>query len=113
MRDDDTLLLDMLLASREARDFAASLHFEEFQHDRKTQLAIRKSIEIVGEAASRVSAVCKETYPEIPWSQIIGMRNRLVHVYFDINLERVWETVQQDVPRLISQLESLPIPGEE
>ena len=110
---DEAILLDMLLAAREARKFATNLHFEEFQHDRKTQLAILKSIEIVGEAASRVSAVCKETYPEIPWSQIIGMRYRLVHVYFEFNLERVWETVQQDVPRLISQLESLPIPGEE
>ena len=113
MRGDDTILLDMLLASREARDFAANLNFEEFQHDRTAQLAILKSIEVVGEAASHVSTVCKETYPEIPWFQIIGMRNRLVHEYFDIDLERVWETVQQDVPRLISQLESLPIPDKE
>ena len=64
-------------------------------------------MEIVGEAASRVSTDIKETHPEIPWAGIVGMRNRLVHGYFDVNLVRVWETVEQDIPRLIMQLEGL------
>ena len=74
------------------------------------QLAILKSIEIIGEAASRVSAGTKEAHPEIPWREIIGMRNRLVHAYFDVNLIRVWDTVQEDLPALIAQLEPLVPP---
>ena len=78
-----------------------------------TQLAILKAVEIVGEAASRVSADTKEAHPEIPWPKIIGLRNRLVHAYFEVNLERVWETVQRDIPYLITQLEPLTPPETE
>ena len=111
MRHDDAYLLDMLLAAREARGFAANLTFSDFERHRMAQLAILKSIEVVGEAASRVSVGCVKSHPEIPWSGIVGMRNRLVHGYFNVNLDRVWETVQKDIPRLILQLESL-IPPE-
>ena len=78
-----------------------------------TQLVILKAVEIVGEAASRVSADTKEAHPEIPWPKIIGLRNRLVHAYFEVNLERVWETVQRDIPYLITQLEPLTPPETE
>ena len=107
MRHDDAYLLDMLLAAREARGFAADLTFDEFERHRMAQLAILKSIEVIGEAASRVSTGCMESHPEIPWSGIVGMRNRLVHGYFNVNLERVWETVQKDLPHLVHQLEAL------
>ena len=113
MRHDDAYLLDMLLAAREARKFADDLTFTAFEHSRMAQLAILKAVEIVGEAASRVSTERKEAHPEIPWSEIVGMRNRLVHGYFNINLQRVWETVQEDIPPLISQLEALVPPDEE
>ena len=99
------------MAAREARAFAARLTFNEFERNRMAQLAILKSIEIVGEAASRVSSECRESHPEIPWPGIVGMRNRLVHGYFEVNLARVWDTLQQDIPRLIAQLERL-IPPE-
>ena len=111
MRHDDAYLLDMSLAAREARGFAANLTFSDFEHHRMAQLAILKSIEVIGEAASRVSDGCKKSHAEIPWSGIVGRRNRLVHGYFNVNLARVWETVQKDIPRLILQLESL-IPPE-
>ena len=107
MRHDDALLLDMLLAAREAAELVSGLNFPAFEQNRTAQLAIMKTIEIVGEAASRVSAGTKEMHPDIPWSGIVGMRNRLVHGYFDVNLVRVWETVEQDIPRLIAQLERL------
>ena len=71
------------------------------------QLAILKAVELVGEAASHVSAEVRDAHPEIPWRGIIGMRNRLVHGYFSVRLERVWETVTRDILRLISQLEPL------
>jgi len=113
MRDDDARLLDMLLAAREATGFVSGLTFPEFQRNRMAQLAILKTIEIVGEAASGISTDTTKAHPEIPWSGIIGMRNRLVHGYFSINLERVWETARQDIPRRISQLEPLVPPESE
>ena len=111
MRHGDAYVLDMLLAAREATGFAANLSFDEFQRHRMAQLAILKSVEVIGEAASRVSPGCMESHPQIPWSRIVGMRNRLVRGYFNVNLERVWETVKKDIPRLIRQLEPL-IPPE-
>ena len=113
MRPDDACLLDMLLAAREAMEFSAGRTFPEFERDRMTQFAILKAVEIVGEAASRVSVDTKEAHPEIPWPEIIGLRNRLVHAYFEVNLKRVWETVQRDIPDLISQLEPLTPPETE
>lgn len=113
MRDDDARLLDMLLAAREAMAFVDGLTFPEFQRNRMAQLAVLKTIEVVGEAASGIGTDTTKAHPDIPWSGIIGMRNRLVHGYFSINLERVWETVQQDIPRLLSQLEPLVPPESE
>ena len=107
MRHENALLLDMLLAAREAQDMARGATFSNFKQNRTLQLAIVKAVEIVGEAASRVGADTKQAHPDIPWAEIVGMRNRLVHGYFDINLVRVWETVEQDIPRLIAQLEGL------
>lgn len=113
MRPDDACLLDMLLAAREAMEFAAGRTFAEFERDRMTQLAILKTVEIVGEAASRVSADTQEAHPDIPWPKIIGLRHRLVHAYFEVSLERVWDTVQRDIPALVSQLELLVPPETE
>ena len=107
MRDENALLLDMLLAAREAQEIAHGATISDFRRNRILQLAILKAVEIVGEAASRISANTREQNPDIPWSDIVGMRNRLVHGYFEVNLARVWETVGQDIPRLIAQLERL------
>ena len=107
MRHEDALFLDMLLAAREAQEMAREATFSDFRQDRTLQLAILKAVEIVGEAASRISAETRELNPDIPWADIVGMRNRLVHGYFDVNLTRVWETVERDIPRLIGQLEGL------
>ena len=111
MPRDDAYLLDMLLAAREARDFASSYGIEEFRHNRMAQLAVLKAIEIVGEAASRVSEAFTHEHPDIPWRAIVGMRNRLVHDYAGIDLDRVWETVRNDIPTLIALLEPL-VPSE-
>jgi len=107
MRHENALLLDMLLAAREAQEIARGATLSDFRQNRTLQLAIVKAVEIVGEAASRISAETRELNPDIPWADIVGMRNRLVHGYFDVNLVRVWETVEQDIPRLIVQLEGL------
>jgi uncharacterized protein with HEPN domain len=66
---------------------------------------VMMTIAIIGEAASRISKEAQARYPEIPWQQIIGMRNRLIHVYFDINLDFVWEAAIVSVPKLIQDVE--------
>lgn len=70
-----------------------------------------RALEIMGEAANRISDSTKEAYAEIPWSQVIGMRNRLVHEYFRINLNAVWDTIKNDLPELINTIEPL-VPDE-
>ena len=110
MRRDDAYLLDMLLAGRDAVQFATGLTFPVFERSRLHQNAILKAIETVGEAAAKISQETRKAHPEIPPKEIVGMRNRLVHVYFDVNLYRVWQTVQHDVPRLVAMLEPLVPP---
>ena len=100
----------MLLAARDAVSFAEGMSYADFARDRRTQLSILKSVEIVGEAASRLSEDTRRAHPSIPWPEVIGMRNRLVHVYFNIDLPLVWDTVCNDLPFLIAQLETLVPP---
>lgn len=109
-RDDASYLLDMLLAAHDAVHFATGLTYTQFEQSRLHQNAILKAIEIVGEAAARISAETKLAHSDIPWPAITGMRNRLVHAYFELNLQRVWDTVQHDLPRLIELIEPLVPP---
>ena len=106
-RDQAAYLLDMLVAARDAVGFVEGLAYEAFALDRRTQLSVVKSIEIIGEAASRIDSEIRQLHPEMPWQDIVAMRNRLVHGYFDIDLRLVWDTVHNDLPGLIARLESL------
>ena len=105
-RDDAIRLRHMLDAAREAMSFATGRVRSDLDTDRQLVLALVKSLEIVGEAASRVSPECRTECSEIPWADIVGMRNRLIHAYFDINLEIVWRTVSEELPVLGSPLPS-------
>ncbi len=67
-------------------------------------LAIIRLLEIIGEAASKVTNEIRRQYSSVPWEAIIGARNRLIHAYFDVDLDVVWETIQRDIPPLISHL---------
>lgn len=95
----------MLEAARDARDMAARTNLEELRINRMLQLALVKSIEIIGEAARQVSAPARARIPEIAWSEIIGMGHRLIHTYYEIDARLVWNTVTEDLPALIAQLE--------
>jgi len=97
----------MLDAAKEALSFAGNKSQNDFYADRMLALSIVKSIEIIGEAASTVSKEFRENHKEIPWANIIAMRNRLIHVYFDIDLNRVWDTLTDDLPPLIVALEKI------
>jgi uncharacterized protein with HEPN domain len=97
-------------AAREALEFARGRMRSDLDTDRMLVLALIKDIEIIGEAANQVSEETKAQLPEIPWADIIGMRHRLIHAYFDINLEILWRTVEQDLPPLLVALEKAPLP---
>ena len=109
-RDDSAYLLDMLLAARDGLSFTEGLSYDDFARDRRTQLSVLKAVEIVGEAAAHVSEDTMQAHPAIPWREIVGMRNRLVHAYFDIDLRLVWDTACDDLPELIARLEPLVPP---
>ena len=96
----------MLDAAREAVSFAQGRTRDDLSTDRQLVLALVKDIEIVGEAATRITEPTRRSLPEIPWERIIGMRHRLVHAYFDINLDLVWKTVWEELPALIALLEA-------
>ena len=107
MRHDDALLVDMLSYADEAVRLASSLTFEGLKASRLHQLAIIKAVETIGEAASQISDETQAALTDIPWTEIIGMRNRLVHGYNTIRLEVVWRTVREDIPALAEQLRPL------
>ncbi len=108
MRKDDTIRLrHMLDAAQEAIEFAQGHTRAHLDGDRKLVLALVKDIEIIGEAAYQVSPTTREQLPGIPWDDIIGMRHRLVHAYFDINLDILWRTVQDDLPPLLEKLREI------
>lgn len=111
-KDDLVRLGHMLDAAREALYFAQNQTRSSLDTDRKLVLALVKSIEIIGEAATNVTKEYRDNLLQIPWPKIIGMRNRLIHVYFSINLDILWKTIIEDLPPLIAELEKI-IPPEE
>lgn len=107
---DEGYLLDMLIAAREAAGFSAAPTFEALEESLLHQNAILHVLQKIGEAATKVSQQFKDEHPEIDWVDIIGMRHRLVHDYRNIDLTKIWESVQSGVPSLIDQLERLVPP---
>ncbi|MBD1845037.1 DUF86 domain-containing protein [Cyanobacteria bacterium FACHB-63] len=100
-------LLDMLNAAKLAQDFVSGVDWKTFELELMRQAAVIRQIEIIGEAARRISTETRTTLSEIPWSKIIGMRNRLIHEYDDLDLEAIWDTTQIAVPELVAILEKL------
>ena len=107
MRKDDAVRLrHMLDAAREAMGFVRGRTRADLDTDRQLVLSLVKEVEIIGEAAYQLSEETRASIPEMPWEDIIGMRHRLVHAYFDINLDILWQTVMEDLPVLVRLLES-------
>ena len=104
-KDDQVRLQHMLDAAREAMSFTQGHTRADLDQDRMLVLALVKEIEIIGEAANQVSVATREQVAAVPWADIVGMRHRLIHAYFDINLEILWQTVQHDLPPLMAALE--------
>ena len=109
---DDARLLDMLLAAKESSKYIEAVTLEEFDRNRLLQPAVIRLIEIVGEAVRNISTEFKAAHPEIPWSGIVGVRNRMVHEYFRVAPDKVWEVVRKDMAALVALIEPLVPPQE-
>ncbi|MBN1273439.1 MAG: DUF86 domain-containing protein [Candidatus Aminicenantes bacterium] len=105
--DDIVSLHDMLNHAKEAVVLLGTTKQKQLGRNRVKQLALTRLIEIIGESANRVSQATRQKYPQIPWSQIIGMRNRLIHGYDIVDYELLWATVTTDLPPLITVLEEV------
>lgn len=107
-RHDDTVpLLHMLNHAREAVAMIVGKGPESLSKERMLELSLIKLVEIIGEAAGRVSQVGQKKYAEIPWREVVNMRNRLVHGYDSVDHAVLWDTIELDLPPLISQLEKI------
>ncbi len=107
---DSVRLRHMLDYSREAVQLVTGRTRADLDTDRLLELALVRLIELVGEAAARISPLTRDQYPQIPWSLIVSMRNRLIHGYDSIDHDVLWDTLTDDLPTLIADLERIVFP---
>lgn len=107
MPRDPAYFLDILESAKMAVNYLLNVSLEEFLGNYLIQDAVIRRIEIIGEASARVSQESKKKYSHLPWKGMKGMRNLLIHEYDDINLDEVWNTVKNELPGLIKQIEEL------
>lgn len=91
---------DILGAMSNAESFTEGMTYEDFAKDNKTTYAVVRALEIIGEAVRKVPPSVRNRYPGIPWKEMAGMRDKLIHEYFGVNLRTVWDTIQKDIPTL-------------
>jgi uncharacterized protein with HEPN domain len=108
-------LRDILQASQDALGWAEAMDFETFRADRRTNLAVVRALETIGEAARNIPASYRRRYPQVPWRDMMDMRNKLIHEYFGIDQEVLWRPVRQDLPplcdairQMVAEMESQP-----
>lgn len=106
-RDIQDYLQDILNTIAIAEQFVAGMNFDEFQTDQKTIFAVTRAIEVIGEATKHIPQSLRDQYPGIAWKGVTGMRDKLIHAYFGVNLEVLWDTVQQDLPVLKPVIEQI------
>jgi uncharacterized protein with HEPN domain len=99
-RDYSDFVQDILDTINDVENFIDGMDFEDFIKDKKTVYSLVRAIEIIGEATKNVPELIRTKYPDVPWKKMAGMRDRLVHQYFGVDLEILWETAKEDVPQL-------------
>ncbi|MEM1586629.1 MAG: DUF86 domain-containing protein [Candidatus Bathyarchaeia archaeon] len=99
-RDYRDYLQDILDSIKDIEDFTRNMDFEDFARDRKTINAVIRSIEVIGEAVKHIPKLIRDKYPSIPWRKMAGMRDKLIHEYFGIDIKILWKTIKKDIPPL-------------
>ena len=105
-------LQDMLEAARRIQAYTKELDFDTFRQDQKTQDAVLRNLEILGEAAKQIPEMIVAQFPGLPWKEMAGTRDRLIHHYFGVNLDIVWGIVELELPTVIAELEAILEQGE-
>ncbi|OGF20818.1 hypothetical protein A2316_01790 [Candidatus Falkowbacteria bacterium RIFOXYB2_FULL_38_15] len=100
-------LKDILGSIQSIKSYTYGFTFEQFLRDPKTQDAVLRNLEVVGEAARHITKETKKNYSEIPWRQIVDMRNKVIHEYFGVDLKILWKTVQEDIPYLEKEIKKI------
>jgi len=106
-RDYRDYLQDILDAVNDIESFVESMTYEEFIKDRKTLNAVVRSFEIIGEASKNIPEAMKAKYKELPWKQMTGMRDKLIHAYFGVDVETLWKAVKDDIPPLKKAIQKM------
>lgn len=98
---------DILEAMTNAIEFTKNMSYDEFVKDTKTVYAVIRAIEIIGEAVKNIPEEVRRKYPNIPWRSMARMRDKVIHAYFGVKTERVWEVVERDIPNLKPNFEKM------
>lgn len=106
-KDYKLYFLDMDSSCKKISSYTRGLTFKEFTSEPKTIDAVVRNLEIIGEAVNKVPPEIRKETSEIPWNEIVGLRNKVIHEYFDVNIPIIWETVKDDIPNLQRQVKKV------
>jgi uncharacterized protein with HEPN domain len=106
-RSDQDLLRDIQEAAQRTANYTAGITYETFLGDTKTQDAVIRNLEIIGEAAKNLSRELRAKYPDLPWKGMAGVRDRLIHDYFGVNLDIVWHIITAELPQVAVNVEAI------
>jgi len=106
-RDSQLFINDIKQSIKNIEDFTKGLNKEKFSKDKLRQSAVIRQLEIVGEAVKNIPSNIKERNSQIPWKDIAGFRDVISHAYFGVNMDRIWNIIEQDLPKLKKEIEKL------
>lgn len=107
IREYKDYIVDIIDAIEKTESFVKGMNFEAFEKDAKTTFAVIRAFEIMGEAVTKIPSSVRHKHKNIPWKEMAGMRNKLIHEYFGVKARVVWKTIKQDLPKIKPHLQSL------